>query len=207
MLKVGLTGNYGMGKSSVAKMFRDLGAATINSDDIVASLLNEESVKGKITGLLGVEAVDADGSLDKKFIANKIFNNKALRVQIEAILHPLVFIKLDTLIARLRGGKRIIIVEVPLLFEGEYQDHFNRTITVFADRKTVFSRLRKSGVLRKDALLRLQNQMDIRRKKQLADYCINNSGTRRQTEAQVRKISQLLIAENRRQLSRGQHRS
>ncbi len=206
MLKVGLTGNYGMGKSSVAKMFRDLGAATINSDDIVASLLNEESVKGQITGLLGVEAVDADGSLDKKFIANNIFNNKALRLNIEAILHPLVFMKVDTLIARLRGRNRIIIVEVPLLFEGGYQDHFNRTITVFADRKTVLSRLRKSGVLRKDALLRLQNQMDIRSKKQLADYCINNSGTRRQTKAQVGKISQLLIEENRRQLSRGQHR-
>jgi len=206
MVKVGLTGNYGMGKSSATKMFKDLGAVTIDSDDIVASLLNEESIKGQIMGLLGVEAVDEYGNLDKKYIADKIFNNKELRRNIEVILHPLVFMKVNSLIAKLRAKNRIIIIEVPLLFEGGYQGHFNKTITVFADRKSALSRLRKSGVSRKDALLRLQNQMDIRSKKRLADYCINNSGTRRQTEAQVRKIFQLLIAENRKQLSRGQHR-
>lgn len=206
MVKVGLTGNYGMGKSSATKMFKDLGAVTIDSDDIVASLLNEESIKGQIMGLLGVEAVDEYGNLDKKYIADKIFNNKQLRRNIEVILHPLVFMKVNSLIAKLRAQNRIIIIEVPLLFEGGYQGHFNRTITVFADRKSALSRLRKSGVSRKDALLRLQNQMDIRSKKRLADYCINNSGTKRQTEAQVRKIFQLLIAENRKQLSKGQHR-
>ncbi len=206
MVKVGLTGNYGMGKSSATKMFKDLGAVTIDSDDIVASLLNEESIKGQIMGLLGVEAVDEYGNLDKKYIADKIFNNKELRRNIEVILHPLVFMKVNSLIAKLRAQNRIIIIEVPLLFEGGYQGHFNRTITVFADRKSALSRLRKSGVSRKDALLRLQNQMDIRSKKRLADYCINNSGTKRQTEAQVRKIFQLLIAENRKQLSKGQHR-
>ena len=196
-----------MGKSSVARMFKDLGAVTIDSDDIVASLLNEESVKGQIMRLFGNEAVDADGNLDKKYIAIKIFNNKSLRTELEVILHPLVFVEVDSLICKLKDRDRIIIVEVPLLFEGVYQKHFNRTITVYADRKTVLSRLKKSGVSRKDALLRLQAQMDIRTKKRLADYCIDNGGTRKQTEAQVRKILQLLIAEDRGQLSRGQRRS
>jgi len=195
-----------MGKSSVAGMFKDLGAVTINSDDIVASLLNEESIKGQILGLLGVDAVDADGNVDKKYVANKIFNNKTMRKKLEAILHPMVFMKVDSRVIKMRGRDRIIIIEVPLLFEGRYQSHFNRTITVFADRRTALSRLKKSGVSRKDALLRMQNQMDIRTKGRLADYCIDNSGTRRKTEAQVRKIFQLLSAENRKQLSKGQHR-
>jgi dephospho-CoA kinase len=172
----------------------------------VASLLNEESIKGQILGLLGVETVDADGNLDKKYIANKIFNNKALKSKLEAILHPLVFVKVDGIVKKIRGRNRIVLVEVPLLFEGGYQRQFNRTITVFADRKTALSRLKKSGISHKDALVRLRNQMDIRTKKRLADYCIDNSGTRRLTEAQVRKVFQLLIAENRKQLSKGQYR-
>jgi len=196
-----------MGKSSVARMFKDLGAVIIDSDDIVASLLNEEAIKVQVRRLLGDEAVDAKGYLDKKYIASKIFNNRILRRKLEVILHPLVFMKVESLICKIKGRNHVIIVEVPLLFEGTYQKHFNRTITVFADRKSVLSRLKKSGVSRKDALLRLQAQMDIRIKKRLADYCIDNSGARKQTEAQVRKIFQLLIAEDGRQLSKGQHRS
>jgi dephospho-CoA kinase len=167
----------------------------------VASLLNEESIKVQIMGLLGAGAVSADGNLDKKYIANKIFNNNELRKKLEAILHPMVFMKVECMIRRIRGRNRIIIVEVPLLFEGGYHRQFSRTITIFADRKTALSRLKKAGISRKDALVRLRSQMDIRTKERLADYYIDNSGTRRQTAAQVRKIFQLLIAENRKQLS------
>ena len=205
MLKVGLTGNYGMGKSSVVGMFEDLGAVTIKSDDIVTSLLNKESIKGQIKGLLGVDALDETGDIDKRKVAIKIFNNRILRAKLEAILHPIVFMRVERIMKRIGGRNRIIIVEVPLLFEGGYQRQFDRTITVFAKRETALARLKKSGVLRKDALLRLQAQMDIRTKKRLADYRIDNSGTRKQTEAQVRKILQQLIAENSKQLSRGQH--
>ena len=205
MLKVGLTGNYGMGKSSVVGMFEDLGAVTIKSDDIVTSLLNKESIKGQIKGLLGVDALDETGDIDKRKVAIKIFNNRILRAKLEAILHPIVFMRVERIMKRIGGRNRIIIVEVPLLFEGGYQRQFDRTITVFAKRETALARLKKSGVLRKDALLRLQAQMDIRTKKRLADYRIDNSGTRKQTEAQVRKILQQLIAESSKQLSRGQH--
>ena len=207
MMKVGLTGNYGMGKSSVAAMFSRLGALTIDSDEIVASLLNEESVKGRIMGLLGVKALDPKGSLDKKYIAQRVFTNKALRKELEALIHPLVFHTVECLMKKVRDRNRIIIVEVPLLFEGGYQNRFDRTITVCADRKTALSRLRKSGISQKDALARLRNQMDIRTKKRLADYRIENSGTRRQTEAQVRAIYSLLVNENERVVSKGQRRS
>lgn len=190
-----------MGKSSVADMFRELGAATIDSDDIVASLLDEKVVKGKIRGLFGIDVVDADGNLNKKNIANKIFKNKMLRNKLEVILHPLVLMRVDEQVKKVRNKDSIIIVEVPLLFEGGYHTRFNRTITVFADRKTALSRLKESGISRKDALLRMQSQMDIRTKKQRADYCIDNRGTRRQTQTQVKKIFQMLKTENRKKVS------
>jgi dephospho-CoA kinase len=207
MMKVGLTGNYGMGKSSVAAMFRRLGAVTIDSDEIVSSLLKDESVKGRIKGLIGVEALDPDGSLDKKYIAQRIFKNRVLRKELEALLHPLVFHEVEGLIRKTRGKNRIIIVEVPLLFEGGYKSRFHRTITVCTGRETALLRLRKSGISRKDALARLRSQMDIRTKKRLADHCIDNSGHKRQTAAQVRKIYSLLLDENERMVSRGRRRS
>ncbi|NJD55739.1 MAG: dephospho-CoA kinase [Nitrospirae bacterium] len=203
MLKVGLTGNYGMGKSTVSEMFRHLGAVIINSDRIVASLLKDESVKGQLMGIFGVGLMNPDGNIDKTYMANKIFNNNRLRKKVETLLHPLVLMRIDDSAKKVKGGGRIIIVEVPLLFEGGYQGQFDRTITVFTDRKTALARLSSSGVCRKDAMARFRSQMDIRTKKRLADYCIDNSGTRSHTGSQVKKLYQLFAEESRNQFNKG----
>jgi len=89
----------------------------------------------------------------------------------------------------------VVIVEVPLLFEGGFQKRFDRTIAVYTSQKTALARLKKAGVPRKDALARLQAQMDIRQKKRLADYSIDNNGTKAQTMIQVRKVYKALIDE------------
>jgi dephospho-CoA kinase len=207
MIVAGLTGNYGMGKSSVATLFRDLGAYTLDSDKIVAELLKDESVIGQITGLLGVNVLKADGSLNKPVIAGMVFQNKALRKRLEALLHPLVLEYIDASVKRIRDKNSIVIVEVPLLFEGKFQDRFDRTITVYTNQKTDFARLPKSGISRRDALARLKAQMDIKQKKKLSDFCINNNGTKSQTAVQVRKVFQSLVKENSQRLSSGRHRS
>jgi dephospho-CoA kinase len=230
MFVAALTGNFGMGKSSVAAMFAECGAFTLDSDAIVANLLQRKGVIEKITAQLGPEILNADHSLNKSVVADIIFHNNAARTKIEALLHPLVFQAIESFIEKikadskesrsplpshsreeacnisppLRGGdegeggisghtndqlsNRIVIVEVPLLFESGFQKRFDRTIAVYTNQKTALSRLKKKGISRKDALARLHAQMDIREKKHLADYVINNNGTRRQTMAQVRKI-------------------
>jgi dephospho-CoA kinase len=207
MLVAGLTGNYGMGKSSVSAMFRRLGAETINSDEIVAGILKEKKIIARIGRILGREVVNEDGSLNKQAVAGKVFSNSTARKEIEALLHPSVLERVDISIREIRDKKDIVIVEVPLLFEGRFQSRFDRTVTVHASRKTVLARLSREGISRKDALSRLRAQMDIRHKKRLADYCIDNNGTRAQTAAQVKKTYQLLIEENRKRISTGQHRS
>jgi dephospho-CoA kinase len=207
MIVAGLTGNYGMGKSSVATLFRDLGAYTLDSDKVVAGLLKDESVIGQVAGLLGVAVLKADGSLNKPVIAGTVFQNKALRKRLEALLHPLVLEYIDASVKRIRDKNSIVIVEVPLLFEGTFQDRFDRTITVYTNQKTALARLKKSGIARKDALARLKAQMDIRQKKKLSDFCIDNNGTKSRTAAQVRKIFQVLVNDNRVRLSSGRHQS
>lgn len=220
MIVVALTGNYGMGKSSVTSLFRKCGACTLDSDAIVAGLLQKKSVIEKMRVLLGPEVLNADKSLNKSLVADIIFHNRSARKRLESLLHPLVFqameasikkLKAGTIAPPLRGGdkgegglcgltndglgNRVVIVEVPLLFEGSFQKRFDRTIAVYTSQKVALARLKKKGIARKDALARLHAQMDIRQKKRLADYSIDNHGTKAQTMTQVRKIYKALIEE------------
>jgi len=196
MYVVALTGNYGMGKSSVTSLFRDCGAYTLDSDAIVAGLLKKKAVIEKIRSLLGPQVLNPDHSLNKSVVADIIFQNKTARKKIEALLHPLVFQAMETSVKKIKPADRVVIVEVPLLFESGLQKRFDKTIAVFTNQKTALSRLKGKGISRKDALARLHAQMDIRQKKRLADYVIDNNGTRQQTKAQVRKVIKALSEES-----------
>ena len=193
MLVAALTGNYGMGKSSVAAMFAECGAQTLDSDLIVADLLQNKAVIKRIRKLLGPQVLHADRSLNKAIVSNIIFNDQAARKKIEALLHPLVFQAVESSIKKLKASNRVVIVEVPLLFEGGFQERFDRTITVYTNQKTSLMRLKKAGISRNDALARLRTQMDIREKKRLADYVIDNNGTKQQAKAQIKIIYRALM--------------
>ncbi|MBI5634600.1 MAG: dephospho-CoA kinase [Nitrospirae bacterium] len=195
MVVAALTGNYGMGKSSVASLFRSCGAFTLDSDAIVAGLLQQRSVIERIATLLGPGVMNADRTLNKSVVADIIFHNKRARKKIEALLHPLVFRAVEASIRKIKPDDGVVLVEVPLLFESGFQKRFDRTIVVYTNQKTALSRLRGKGVSRKDALARLHVQMDIREKKRLADHVIDNNGTRQQAMIQVRRVYKALREE------------
>jgi dephospho-CoA kinase len=192
---IGLTGNYGMGKSYVLSVFRELGAIVLDSDDIVALLLQEREVIFKIKKILGSSVEREDGTLDKAHVAKLIFNNNELRNKLEVLLHPMVFARVEAYLKKIKRGRQLVIVEVPLLFEGRYQARFDRTITVFSTQKASLERLRKAGVSSRNAMKRLKAQLPARTKKKLADYIIDNSGTKQRTIRQVEKIYDKLIEE------------
>ncbi len=193
MVIAGLTGNFGMGKSYVLSLFRDLGAVTLDSDRIVALLLKNDDVIGKIRGLFGPEVVGADGRLDKKAVAGRIFSDDASKKKLEALLHPMVFEKIDAFTAKIKKKDCLVVVEVPLLFEGEYQGRFSKIVTVHTPEETAVERLVKAGLSRTEALSRLKAQLPIEKKKARSDYTIDNSGTKEQTKRQVEKIYRSLI--------------
>ena len=163
---IGLTGNYGMGKSYVLSVFRELGAMVLDSDDIVDLLLQDSGVIFKIKKILGSCVEKEDGTLDKGEVAKIIFNNNELRKKLEVLLHPLVFARVEASLQKIKGRRRLAIVEVPLLFEGGYQDRFNRTITVFTTQKAAIERLMKAGVSRSNAMKRLKAQLPARDKEE-----------------------------------------
>lgn len=188
MLLVGLTGNYGMGKSAVLSMFEKLGAEVLDADTIVASLITEKDVLEKIKGLLGDNVLHENGSLNKKLVADIIFKNDSLRHALEDIIHPLVFDRINLLLKKLSGWEKIIIVEIPLLYERGYEDRFDRTITIYTTEETALNRLSEVGIGREEAILRLKSQIPIKEKIKRSDFAIDNNGTIEETQAQAEKI-------------------
>ena len=192
MLLVGLTGNYGMGKSTVLPMFEKLGVITLDTDRIVKSLLIEKNVLEKIRGLLGDNVFYKNSSLNKKKVADLIFKNDVLRYSLEDILHPLVFERIKIFLDKINGDK-IIIIEVPLLHERGYKDRFDKTITVYTNEEVALNRLEKDGTTREEALLRLKSQLPIAKKVKQSDFVIDNNGTIEKAMAQVEIIYKELL--------------
>jgi dephospho-CoA kinase len=197
MLLVGLTGNYGTGKSIVLSQFEKLGAITLDSDKIVESLLSEEEVINKIKGLLGNQVFDEDGNLMKKKVADLIFKNDILKSYLEDLLHPLVFEKIKGFLKTITNQFAVVVIEVPLLFERGYEGRFKRTVTVVTDEQTAFQRLEKSGVSRDDAQQRIRSQLPIEVKTTKSDFVIDNNGTLEETMTQVTAIYKRLLEEAR----------
>ncbi|MCC6345559.1 MAG: dephospho-CoA kinase [Nitrospirales bacterium] len=193
MLIVGLTGNFGMGKSTVARMFRELGAATIDTDDIVRELFSDPVVLFEIKKAFG-EEIAAGGVLDKGALATLVFEHPPLRISLENILHPRVFARIGEEVGSLAaGGARMVIVEAPVLFERGYQNRFDRIVTVFTSEETAVQRLTGKGISVEEARKRLQSQFPIDMKREKSDYTIDNSrtpdDTRRQVEYVYRELS------------------
>jgi dephospho-CoA kinase len=201
MLIAALTGNFGMGKSYVLSLFRELGAVTLESDRVVGMLLKEDGVIAKVKGLLGSDVTTPEGNLDKKAIAEKIFHDRAMKDKLESLLHPLVFEKVEDFTGRIKNRDSLVIVEVPLLFEREYQAGFEKIITVCTSDKIALERLQMSGVPASDAKARLKNQLPISEKKARADYVIDNSGSKEQTRRQVEEVHRSLLKDMAKQKS------
>ncbi|MFQ3573102.1 MAG: dephospho-CoA kinase [Thermodesulfovibrionales bacterium] len=173
MIKVALTGNIGMGKTTVGKVFSSLGALVINTDDVVSQLLNSDEVKKRIIAVFG-RGILSDQVIDKKALAELVFNDAKKRAELEDIIHPLVFEEVDR-IASNTGKDCILIVEAPIIFERGYQGLFDKTITVFCDENTAINRLMSKGINKDDAIARIRAQMPIEKKCALSDFLIDNN--------------------------------
>lgn len=196
MIVAGLTGNYGMGKSTVLKMFEELGAVIFNTDTIVGDLLKEPEVINEIIEAFGKDVL-IDNSINKKMLADIIFASPALRISLENILHPRVFKKIDEKTAELSpaGSDALVVIEVPLLFERGYQNRFDRTITVYTSEEAALRNLLDIGISAESALQRMKSQFPIEMKISKSDYSIDNGlgldFTREQVANIYRELSSL----------------
>jgi dephospho-CoA kinase len=193
MPTIGLTGNFGMGKSTVLGFFNTCGAYTYSADDIVHTILEKQAIIKKIADVLGKDVVlsgSGKGPLNKTRVANIIFEDTQKRYAVEKIIHPEVLKVMKRTISDIshENPEAAIIFEVPLLFESGYDTYFNKTIVVYCNRDIAIKRLARKGFSKDDVIKRTGAQMAITKKKKLADYVINNNDTIEKTKMRVKSI-------------------
>mgnify|MGYP000856808176 CR=1 FL=1 len=176
MLKIGVTGNIGSGKSQVCRIFELLGIPVYYADEKAKELMiNNKDLVSSIKTLIGTESYFSDGGLNTAFISERIFKDKSLLEQLNAWVHPAVaFDFMDWCLAQ---QSQYVIKEAALLYEsGSYKD-LDEIIMVTAPEKLRIQRvIGRDGMTEKQVLMRIRNQMDEKLKIEKADYIIRNDG-------------------------------
>lgn len=174
MIRVGLTGGIGSGKSMVAGYFRELGVPVYNSDLRARELMEkDDTLKGDIIRLIGPGAY-AEDKLNRSFIASLVFKDKGLLEGINALVHPAV--KSDFIAWAKGQSVPYILQEAAVLFENGAYKNLDRMILVTAPREERIQRVMlRDGVTRERVLERMQNQWEDEQKIPLADYVIQNT--------------------------------
>lgn len=180
MLKVGLTGNIAAGKSSVAEVWRTLGATVIDADELARRAVEPGTpAHAAIADAWGPAVLAPDGTLDRAALRRIVFADPAARERLESIVHPAVAAFRDRAYAEAGArGDRIAIADIPLLFEVGMADDFDVVVLVDAPEETRLMRLvGDRGLAADEARAMIDAQMPAALKRARADLVIENTGT------------------------------
>lgn len=199
MLLVGLTGGIASGKSLVARVLKDLGAHIIDADRIVHELLQpDQQAWQEVIDYFGKDILLPDDGIDRRKLGEIVFNNAEKRAWLNSCLHPKVFKVYTAQVQHIRSRHPdiIIVFDAALLIETGYHRKMDRTIVVYSDIEQQIERLTSRDTFsREQALSRITSQMPLSEKRSHADYVIDNTGTREDTERQARELFKQLQEE------------
>ena len=201
---IGLSGGIGSGKSTVSRMFRTLGATVIDADAIVHELQAPGMpMVAELAREFGPGILDASGALDRKALGAIVFADESARLRLNQIVHPQVGAEFaKRLAAAIEAKARLIVLDIPLLFEGRESGkgsaasrNVETTVAVWVPEAVQIERqIARDRCTREEALQRVRAQMPLDRKRELADHVIDNSGSLADTERQVRALYEKLTA-------------
>jgi dephospho-CoA kinase len=191
MLKVAITGGAGSGKSTVARMFQELGAEVLDADQVArdAVALGTPGWQ-EVRHRFGAEFFNENGTLNRSKLAQRVFADPRARRDLDALIHPLVAQELQRKISDLEAqGLGLVLVEVPLLFEAGREGNFDQIIVVTIPAAEQVSRLQardQRGETEIHGIL--QAQWPLPDKVARADYVVDNSQSLSATRQQVKNI-------------------
>ena len=191
MLKIGLTGGIGTGKSLVTSFLQDQGANVINAD-----LLGHEAYLPGTVGFeqvcseFGEDIVGADGHVDRQKLGPIVFSDPSNMDRLNAIMHPLIKDMIQTQLDDVEGkGQLIAIVEAAVLIEAGWESLFDEIWVVTADEEEIISRLAsRNGLSREDSQKRINSQMTSIERSAHGAVIINNTGSVEELKENVESL-------------------
>jgi dephospho-CoA kinase len=192
MIVVGITGGIGSGKGLAADFFRGRGAAIIDADEIAREMVAPGStVLAELAAAFGPQVVQADGALDRRKLASRVFGRPEAVARLNAITHPAVLREIDQRLAARRREKnvRVVCVVAPLLLEVGYQRTVDRVLVMVAEEEERVRRvMARDGVSREEVQGRMHAQMAPEAQRGLADWVVDNTGSPEATQRQLEAI-------------------
>lgn len=175
MIKLGITGGIGSGKSVISDVLRCMDIPVYDCDSRARLLMNSnENIRITLTRLIGKDTYE-NGKLNVKKVASFLFSDKNNKMLVDAIVHPVV--KDDYLLWTKQQTTDIVAVESAILFESGMNNIVDKTIMVYASENTRIERIiKRNNCTRKEAMARINSQMDDKIKTRLSDFIIKNDG-------------------------------
>jgi dephospho-CoA kinase len=188
-MRIGLTGSFGSGKTTISNFFREFGAYIIDAD-VIAREVTKIGSDGysAIIREFGKEFLNADESLNRKKLADYVFNDPKALASLEGIIHPLVR-KRELELLEMHKNDPLVVLSAPLLLEKGLEVHVDKVVVVTISDQERYKRLRQNyGLTREKIDQRLKNQMPQDEKLKRGDYIIDNSGNPAESRKQVKTL-------------------
>ncbi|MGA9047544.1 MAG: dephospho-CoA kinase [Dehalococcoidia bacterium] len=199
MIIAGVTGTIGTGKSTVSRMFADLGAFVIDADQLAHEVVQPGKAAWQgIVDYFGRDILNNDQTLNRQKLADIVFSTPDKLHKLDSIVHPEVLKETQRLIEerKVSDPDGLVIEDIPLLLEvGPEVAHLmvEKIIVVYASEETQIKRLIARGLSEEDVRSRIKSQVAVREKMKYADFTVNNDGSLEETRQQVKAIYDKLI--------------
>jgi len=197
MLKVGLTGGIGSGKSTASRYFESLGAFVLDADEEAKKLItSNETVQHELISEFGTDIIDGTGRVDKNKLSRVAFQDEDHQQRLNSVVHPYIFNLIDKEFNRVFNDKKhgVFIVDAALIYETGFDAHLDYVIVVTAHLKNRMERaLGRKTLSREEILKRVGFQWPEEEKVNMADFVVHNDGTEAELQKNIESLIKKLI--------------
>ena len=202
MIVIGIVGGVASGKSVVARMFAEQGGTLIDGDEYGHQVLEDEGIKSALRERWGQDVFDGEGNVLRQQVGHRVFaltdTGKEDLAFLEGLSHPMIKRKIENRLQEISAGAtdRMVILDAAVMLKAGWDKLCEKIVYVDVPREMRLDRAVARGWSPVQFDRKELSQRDLTEKRRVADYVVDNSGTREQTEAQVRQFVEVLFAQS-----------